>query len=82
MQTKRELYKKIYELYQNKKMTRNEIAEKYNIDKHRLTLSLRNNNIELWDAKFRRNKKKRRIYSSKFYNPKEYNNHLMFNYNK
>lgn len=67
-------------LYKEKKYNRNQLVEKFGVKFDTLTLSILKRNIPLWDRKKKKNIGSKK--TSRYYNWREFKNHIMMNYNR
>lgn len=71
----------ICKLYRTKKFTRDQLSKKCGINYWNLTKALIYRGIPLWDAK-RKKRAVKREKSSRYYDWREFKNHIMMNYNQ
>ncbi|AFH47810.1 Hypothetical protein IALB_0096 [Ignavibacterium album JCM 16511] len=74
-----EYLNEICQLYKKKKMTRAEICSKYNIPMDKLHAALYWRKIDVWD---RMKKKKRKVKNSRYFDWREFKDHIFYTYNK
>lgn len=68
-------------LYKIKKFNRDQLSQKFGVSYSYLTYALRYRKITLWDPK-RKNRQPGRKKKSRYYDWREFKNHIMMNYNQ